>query len=221
MDDEPEDARVDELSSIEAIFPEIQKVNENDPFTFSLDLPVNPVKPVVVTFPAASTATAPVLVNGAGGGARDGPAAQGNPIGLAATRGVDSHELSYLPSVSLRISLPEGYPAQQPPKAVVSANPPWLTADVVTRLESDAKRLWEDMGRDMVAYTYIDHVQQAAENVFDMVNANGTLEVDPAHKLAILDYDIKSRRAAFEKDTFDCGVCLGAFTTPTIWCRAP
>jgi E3 ubiquitin-protein ligase RNF14 len=216
MDDEAEDVRIDELGSIEAIFPEIRKVDENDPFTFSLDLPVNPAKAVIVTFPAASTEPASDLVNRPGGGIRGGPASQSNAnVSLPAlgAGGVDSHEISYLPSVSLRISLPRGYPAQKPPTAKVSADPPWLPTDVVARLESDAPRLWEDMGRDLVAYTYIDHIQQAAEKVFDMVNANGALEVDSAHKLAILDYDIKSRTAAFEKETFECGVCLGTRST--------
>jgi E3 ubiquitin-protein ligase RNF14 len=65
------------------------------------------------------------------------------------------------------------------------------------------------MGRDMVGFTYIDHIQQAAENVFGLVGNKGGLEVDSQYKIAILDYDIKARRAAFEKETFACGVCLG------------
>ena len=77
------------------------------------------------------------------------------------------------------------------------------------RLEDDGPRLWEESGRDMVAYTYIDHLQRAAEDVFGTVTEGGTLAVDSEHKLAVLDYDIKAKRKAFENETFDCGICLG------------
>jgi E3 ubiquitin-protein ligase RNF14 len=101
------------------------------------------------------------------------------------------------------------YPAEQAPQVTISANPPWLPATTVKRLEDDAPRLWEEMGRDIVGFTYIDYLQQAADDVFGLVDDKGSLEVDPQHKIAILDYDIKARKAAFEKETFDCGVCLG------------
>jgi hypothetical protein len=65
------------------------------------------------------------------------------------------------------------------------------------------------MGRDIMVFSFIDHVQQCAEEVFGLVDAKGRLEVNPQHRIAILDYDIKAKRAAFNKETFDCGVCLG------------
>ncbi|EMR71685.1 putative ring finger protein [Eutypa lata UCREL1] len=72
----------------------------------------------------------------------------------------------------------------------------------------DAERLWEDIGRDQVVFAYIDDVQQSTDNVFGLVDGEGTLEVAPEHKIAILDYDIKAKRKAFEKETFICGICL-------------
>ncbi|KAF9881291.1 ring finger protein [Colletotrichum karsti] len=190
MDADSDDPRHDELSSLQAIFPEIEP-DDNTPFCFTIQLPVHPAKPVTVTFPAASNADVPVAAQLPGVDPR-----------------VDSHELSHLPSVAVRISLPKGYPSEKPPSVSISTSPPWLSKDATKRLEDDGPRLWEEMGRDMVAFTYIDHVQQASDEVFGMVDGSGALEIDPLHKIAILDYDIEAARVAFEKETFDCGVCL-------------
>lgn len=193
--DESDDQRDTELGSLSAIFPEIQ-LDARDPHRFSLEVPVHPSEPVVVYFPAP--ASAPV----------------DNPEAGALGGQIDSHRLSHLPAVRLDISLPKGYPEAAPPDITISTSPPWLPAEVSKRLGADATRLWEEMGRDSVVFTYIDHVQQEAENVFGLVGEKGNLEVDAQHKIAILDYDIKATRAAFEKETFECGVCLGTYFTP-------
>ncbi|KAF4824378.1 E3 ubiquitin-protein ligase itt1 [Colletotrichum siamense] len=190
MDADSDDPRDDELSSLHAIFPELEPDDQN-PYSFSIELPVHPAKPVTVTFPAASNADVPVAAQIPGVEPR-----------------VESHELFHLPSVVVRISLPQGYPSEKPPSVSISTSPPWLSKEATRKLEDDGPRLWEEMGRDMVAFTYIDHVQQAADNVFGMVDGNGALEIDPLHKIAVLDYDIEATRAAFAKETFDCGVCL-------------
>ncbi len=208
LGDSEEDPRYIELSSLEAIFPEIQRVSEHDPYAISLELPVNPTKAVVVFFPAVNDGTAP-------GGHIEAAAGQNgethaNGPGLhAAQVVVDSHELAYLPSIHLQITLGPSYPAEEPPRVAISTTPPWLPASTVARLEGDGVRLWEEMGRDLVAFTYIDHIQQSADDVFGLVGEKGSLEIDPQHKIAILDYDIEAKRKAFNNETFDCGVCLG------------
>ncbi|KAJ3947367.1 uncharacterized protein N0V96_003758 [Colletotrichum fioriniae] len=183
MDDDSDDPRQDELSSLQAIFPEIE-LDDHQPFCFTIELPVHPAKPVTVTFPAASNAD-------------DTAAAQVPGVEPR----VDSHELSHLPAVVIRMGLPKGYPSDKPPSISISTSPPWLSEDVTKKLEDDGPRLWEDMGRDMI-------IQQAADDVFGMVDGAGALEIDPLHKIAVLDYDIEATRAAFEKETFNCGVCL-------------
>ncbi|KAK4157648.1 RWD domain-containing protein [Chaetomidium leptoderma] len=200
MADDLDNPRDVELSSLSAIYPEIQQLRPDDPYTIALDVPVNPSKTVTVFFPAAADDALPPGANG-------GPNGAGIP-GSGQQGAVDSHELAHLPSVHLEITLGPQYPAEQPPSITISTNPPWLPVETVKQLEGDASRLWEEMGRDIVGFTYIDHVQQAADNVFGLVDDKGSLEVDPRHKIAILDYDITARRAAFEKETFDCGVCL-------------
>jgi E3 ubiquitin-protein ligase RNF14 len=192
--DHSDDQRFVEISSLEAIFPEIQKPDPKNPFAFRLEIPVNPTSAVTVAFPAASTIAPNV----------EASASQPMPSVL------DSHKLSHLPSLVLDVSLPDRYPTDQPPVASVSATLPWLPANIVKGLEADSARLWEELGRDLVVFTYIDHIQQAADDCFGMISSSGTLEVDLEHKLAILDYDIKAKRAAFEKGSFECGVCLGS-----------
>jgi E3 ubiquitin-protein ligase RNF14 len=202
MADDFDNPRDIELSSLYAIYPEIQQLRPDDAYTVTLDIPVTPSKPVTVFFPAAAPDDALPL------GANGGPAGVA-AAGATEPNHVDSHEVAHLPSIRLEITFGHRYPAEQPPQIAISTNPPWLPAETVEQLENDGPRLWEEMGRDMVGFTYIDHVQQAAENVFGLVDEKGTLEVDPRHKIAILDYDIKARKAAFEKETFNCGVCLG------------
>lgn len=200
MDEDSGDPRIIELGSLEAIYPEIQRPDVKDPFTFEIDLPVEPASPIIVMFPAASAPAHPGL----------------NPPDRAAENGqpeIDSLEVSYLPSLKLRIHLPDGYPGDRPPKIHISTTPQWLTAETTTRLEHDGPRLWDEIGRDMVAFTYIDHIQRAADDVFGTITPDGTLQVDPEHKLAVLDHDIKAKKAAFEKETFDCGVCLGTYSS--------
>ncbi|KAF4978114.1 hypothetical protein FZEAL_5446 [Fusarium zealandicum] len=193
--DESDDPRYMELGSLEAIYPEIRRPDAKDPFTFEIELPVEPAAPVTVTFPAASAPAHPGL---------------NHPV-QAIENGqpeVDSLEVSYLPSLRLRIRLPEGYPVDVPPEVDISTTPPWLSRETIKRLQDDVPRLWDEIGRDMVAFTYIDHIQRAAEDVFGTITPEGTLQVDSEHKLAVLDHDIKAKKAAFEKETFDCGVCL-------------
>ncbi|KAI1462316.1 RWD-domain-containing protein [Annulohypoxylon moriforme] len=189
---EGEDVRQEELSTISAIYPELQ-FDENDPNTVSLELIVSLAKPVTVLFPAATEVAPPV------------EQAQDQ---LPAAAALDSHDLSYLPSLQVRIELPDGYPQEKPPKVNLSTTPPWLSGKTLSKLEDDVSSLWEELGRDQVIFTYIDNLQQLTEDVFGLIDSKGCLEVAPEHKIAVLDYDIKAKRRAFEKETFNCGVCL-------------
>lgn len=191
-----EDQRDVELSTLSAIFPEIQTLDDNDPYTFVLEVPVNPSKAVTVFFPAAT---------------------EGQAVNLAApqktseepTRNLDSHELSHLPSVRLQFSLPPTYPAEKHPIVSVSTSPSWLPIETAKKLEAECARLWDESGRDLVVFCYVDHVQQSADEVFGLVNESGALEISPDHKIAVLDHDLEAKRAAFDRGTFECGVCLG------------
>lgn len=198
-----DDARATELETLEAIYPELRRLDDGG-FTFELELPVEPAAPVTVTFPAAASSDQLEAQKQAlHGSAADAPALE------------DSLQVSHLPPLALHITLPDGYPAQCAPLVKVSTTPQWLSAEMLVRLAGEAAQLWEEMGRDLVAYTYIDHIQRAAEDVFGAITPQGTLQVDPEHKLAVLDYDIKAKKAAFDKETFNCGICLGMGSLPS------
>lgn len=195
-----EDQRDVELSTLSAIFPEIQRLHEHDPYTFVLDVPVNPSAAVTVFFPAAveGQSVAPGASQKAAIGAGGPPP----------SNGVDSHELAHLPAVRLQFTLPPSYPNEKPPEVHVSTSPSWLPSTTAARLEEDCAALWEELGRDLVVFAYIDQIQQSADDVFGLVSDKGALEISPEHKIAVLDYDIEAKRVAFENGTFDCGVCL-------------
>ncbi|KAJ8105684.1 hypothetical protein ONZ43_g7326 [Nemania bipapillata] len=186
MDD---DARDIELSAITAIYPELQ-LDENDPHKLSIELPVSLSKPVTVLFPAVTRPVPPPA-----------PSQTPAPAPTAVVE-VDSQALSNLPALQVNITLPDGYPQDKPPTVSISTSPSWISHDRLRTLEADVARLWEEIGRDQVIFTYIDDLQQASDDVFGLVDSTGTLEVAPDHKLALLDYDINAKRKAFEKETF-------------------
>lgn len=200
-----EDERQVELDCIAAIFPEIV-LDPSEPFTATIDLPVNPRNPVKVYFPASTDGTIqtpfPTPPRSAASGHENGEPA----VGL--TNNVESHDLSYLPSLHLHIIWPEGYPASCPPKFELSTTPAWLSREHLEELQADGHRMWEEADHTEIVFGYIDSLQQAAENAFGYGKGK-VLEIPQDYKIALLDYDIKATQAAFEKETFECGVCLG------------
>ncbi|CAK7223859.1 hypothetical protein SCUCBS95973_005321 [Sporothrix curviconia] len=224
MDDDEidySDLRAVEISTLRAIYPELV-IDAEDRYTFTLEVPVNPANAVTVAFPATgiienaapmsagpSTASYAAAAVAAAVAASGAGVSSGNHHAQEKNRVVDTHELSFLPSLHLRVTLPESYPEGKPPSVVVAAVPPWLPSAVVARLEDDCARLWEEMGHDQVVFTYVDHIQQAADDrVFGLVNKNGYLAVGTEHKVSILNYDVAAKQTAFDKETFGCGICL-------------
>ncbi|KAI1330156.1 RWD-domain-containing protein, partial [Xylariaceae sp. FL0255] len=189
MDD---DARDVELETLVAIYPELQR-DEIDSYKFSLELPVSLEKPLTVRFPAATEAAPPDALP---------------EVFTSAPADVDSQTLLNLPALRVEVALPEGYPHEKPPLISISTTPPWLGNKILGKLESDAATLWDENGHDQIIFTYIDDLQRTAEDAFGLVDTEGALEIGLEHKLALLDYDMNARRKAFERETFECGICL-------------
>lgn len=197
-----DDPRVMELETLQAIYPELTRLASDDDdgddmvatghLAFELEIPVVPKTPAIVIFGQSE------LVDGQQMG--DGDEQQQHPV-----------EISHLPSLLVRISLPKGYPEQLPPQICITTTPSWLKQHVIQELEQDGLRLWDETGRDVITYSYIDHIQNIAEDVFGLANGAEMLEIDAHHKLAVLDYNIMAKKAAFDKETFECGICLGKF----------
>ena len=211
MEDEgPEDDRTIELSSIAAIFPELQ-VDPSDAYHATLDLSVTPIVPLKIAFAQPTVDSGPPQLPTPPTSVEQGKDEKNNVLVHTQNSGGDLvqreiHELAHLPPLQLDIRLGEDYPHDQPPNVHVTVIPPWLPLTTLRELEADAEKIWEEMGRDQTIYSYIDHLQQQAENGFNRDTATQPLNSDL--KLALLDFDLKTKRQVFENGTFDCGICL-------------
>jgi E3 ubiquitin-protein ligase RNF14 len=202
-----DDERATELSTIAAIYPEIVTDPKN-PYAASLSLAVFPSEPIKIRFQQSADSTAPQLPTPPTSIEQDDGPAINNPLNLQPETAVDEHDLAHLPPLTVHIILPERYPAQVPPTVRLSSTPPWVPQEILKRLQDDCEKLWEESGRGEVVYIYIDHLTQAAEHAFGVAaDANG-FQLSSDLKLALLDLDLKIKREIFEKETFDCGVCL-------------
>ncbi|RDL35482.1 RWD-containing protein [Venustampulla echinocandica] len=193
-----EDERKVELDCITAIFPEMV-LDPESPFSASIELPVNPQTPVDVAFTNASDAPPTP------------PQSDSSEVNVSVeltADNVDLQNVSYLPSLQLHITLPDGYPEEQPPTFKLSTTPSWLSRAYLDELESNAQALWEEAGHGAVVFGYIDSLQQAAENAFGYAGASKILEAPRDFKISMLDFDIQAKQAAFKRETFGCGICL-------------
>lgn len=214
MDDDQgaaDDERAIELSSIAAIYPELS-IDPNSPFTAALDIPVAPTEPLKILFNAQTDGRPPtVLQTPLNPTDQEDRSIRRRPNEATHGSGLQSeaHHLSHLPPLSLKINLPDGYPPQAAPIFQLSTYQSWLRLDKLQELVDDGTRLWEEMGRDQVVFTYIDHLQQAAENCFGLAEEpKKPVHMSNALKIALLDFDIQAKREKFENETFNCGVCL-------------
>ena len=207
--DEGDDERTVELESLAAIYPELLiDPLGSDPFAATISIEVEPVEPLSILFPAADGAP-PVF---------DLPRSTSEGISqsenganeVAAPKKEDATQLYHLPALNLTLSLPEGYPAERPPVFHLTSQYSWLPNGKLEELQEAGHALWEELGRDQVVFSYIEHLREAAERGFDMAQAdNQVLEISPALKVSLLDFDLKAKRAKFERETFECGICLG------------
>lgn len=194
------------MDCLAAIFPEMT-IDPQDPFSATLELPAKPNNPVKVIFPASAEGSTPTLPTPPRSEDSEGDAESE----VQPAQNLESHSLSYLPPLLLHITLPEGYPSECPPIFKLSTSPAWLSRAYLDELQENGTRMWEEGGHTEVVYGYIDSLQQAAENAFGYAEGEA-LVVPREFKIALLDYDIKATQAAFDKETFECGVCLGKIT---------
>jgi E3 ubiquitin-protein ligase RNF14 len=185
-----DDERLIELSSLSAIFAEDLAINPKDPFKACIDLDVCPLQPLHIWFSLF----------------------RNNPNGHDSTgkpRRADIVSFSRLPPLHLELTLPDGYPEIEPPQVTLSTNPLWLPMERVRTLEDYASELWEQMGCSQIIFAYIDYLQQQIENGFGLsTGVDDALDVDSSMKIALLDFSSRAEKAYFERQTFDCGVCL-------------
>ncbi|GAB7327394.1 hypothetical protein MBLNU13_g11259t1 [Cladosporium sp. NU13] len=194
--DDAYDEREEELSTIIAIYPELIAQGGN---LVSLDLPVTPSSPLLVRF-------APQQPSNNGADANS----NGTYAQTLATAYVEHDvRLSHLPSLKAKIELPEGYPSEHPPVASLATDHDWLPTAKLRALEDQVKVLWEEYGRCQILYTYIDHLQQAAESGFDLdQSVEGCLTLLTTLEKPLVDFDKSTKLSVFNEGTYDCGICL-------------
>ncbi|MCJ1406479.1 translation termination inhibitor protein itt1 [Ptychographa xylographoides] len=200
-----DDERAIELSTISAIFPELV-IDPSTPFSAYIELPVSPAKPLAVVFVSNNgVATAIGLPTPPGsddaGNRQEGPE-------LLPPKINEAHLISNLPPLLLKVALPEGYPSTQPPILHLKSHLSWLPNSKLQELEASGRSLWEEMGRDQVLFTYIDHLQQAAEDNFGLNEEGSGLILSHDMEAPLLDFDLKAKKAKFDGETFECGICL-------------
>jgi E3 ubiquitin-protein ligase RNF14 len=216
MEDDPgaaDDERTIELSSIAAIFPELI-LDPESPYDATLGIAVSPSPPLKIRLHQLAERGLPVLptpprsvetdedTNAVAGTKRK--AVQSNEDAAE-----DVHNLTHLPPLILHVHLPDGYPSTKPPEFELSTSPPWIPKTKLENMKADGMRLWQELGKDQVVFTYIDHLQQLAEIGFNLArDLHNDVGLSSDMKLALLDFDLKTKREVFEKETFNCGVCL-------------
>ncbi len=191
-----DDERKEELETLSAIYPELLE-DQQDPFSATLELQVSPARPLRVRFVPLATTTSNINISYSG----------------AVTCGVAhverDHELSHLPPIVLRLTLPEAYPADSAPIVQVTSDLDWLPAGILHDLEQEANVLWEEYGHGQVLFAYVDYLQQAAERGFDLdQSAEGCLVLPTTAETPLLDFDAATKTAVFNTGTYDCGICL-------------
>lgn len=209
-----EDERATELSVISAIYPELQ-IDSSDPFSASIDIRVEPLKPLPVIFlPVVNEVLQSGLVTPPNSDEQSDvqPAVHElrEALVIAESEGQEIHHLANLPALTLKIHLQHGYPMQKPPIFDLRSKSPWLPETKLQELAATGLSIWEDMGRDQVVFAYIDHLRDAAEHGFNLLQNNQTcIEMPQSLQIALLDFDLQAKRTKFEEETFECGVCLG------------
>ena len=194
-----DDERAIEISSVAAIYPELA-IDSLNPYSASIDIPVEPIEPLAIRFPTAVNQGIRLPTP---------PPSDGVSHTTTDVAGQDVQKLAHLPPLTLSISLPEGYPRQTPPCFRLTTEPGWLPEWRLQELKDSGRTIWEDMGRDQVVFAYIDHLREVADNGLGLGNKDGEhLEVSNDLKLALLDFDLKAKRAKFEAGTYECGICL-------------
>ncbi|KAJ4287619.1 hypothetical protein N0V90_012322 [Kalmusia sp. IMI 367209] len=116
----------------------------------------------------------------------------------------DVHRVAYLPPLHLEIELPSQYPAEAPPSVKLSTTPSWLPSEAIIALTKEAHSLWEEYGGGQVLFSYVSYLQEAAETAFGL----NELSLPVMVKAELLQFSKRMKQELFDKETFDCEVCL-------------
>ncbi|KAJ4330194.1 hypothetical protein N0V87_010217 [Didymella glomerata] len=126
------------------------------------------------------------------------------PLPVTFTPEETVERLGYLPSLHIELDLPNEYPNEAPPHVKITTTPQWLPESNAQTLADEAKSLWDEYGGGMVLFAYISSLQEQAETCFGVEE----LTLPTSMRTELLDYSKRMKRELFDKETFDCEVCL-------------
>ncbi|KAF1835239.1 RING finger protein-like protein [Decorospora gaudefroyi] len=130
--------------------------------------------------------------------------APSKPLPITFEPGQEVERLAYLPPLRLEIVLPSEYPADAPPTVKLSTSPSWLPDNIQRLLTDEARSLWEEYGGGMMLFTFISSLQEQAETAFGL----DELTLPSTMRAELVDYSRRMKKELFDKETFDCQVCL-------------
>ncbi|KAF2855330.1 RING finger protein-like protein [Plenodomus tracheiphilus IPT5] len=116
----------------------------------------------------------------------------------------DVQRLAYLPPLRLDVALPAEYPTNAPLAVVPTTSPSWLPEHILRRIKDEAQIIWEEYGRGATLYFYIESLREQTQAAFGLEE----LTLPGCMRTELVDYSRRMKKQLFDKETFDCGVCL-------------
>ncbi|KAL1921440.1 uncharacterized protein VTP21DRAFT_11156 [Calcarisporiella thermophila] len=113
--------------------------------------------------------------------------------------------VGYLPPVTVRFSLPHGYPSKKPPEIKLECV--WLSEDQLALLYKRLMKSWEGEHSE-VLFDMVDFIQN---RTFDFLGLGSSITIaDTGATLYDLlrTFNFISHQSVFENETFTCGICM-------------
>ncbi|KAL9084366.1 MAG: hypothetical protein Q9159_005274 [Coniocarpon cinnabarinum] len=200
---ETDDEAAEELSSIQAIFPELVQDSAN-PRHACLDLEVCPSTPIEITFKSTFDldSVKSITIHDQAQDTHD----EGNEPHDNGTEIAQPHKFTHLPALHVDIELPPGYPEGAPPVFRLSSQHDWIPSAVLNDLQAKASELWEEYGHAQVVFAYIDFLQTSIES--SSFRSSPPLTLSTTLENVLLTHQNQALDAKFAAQIYDCGVCL-------------
>lgn len=127
-----------------------------------------------------------------------------NPLLVTFEHSEEVHRIEYLPPLRLEVELPAQYPGGVSPTVTLSTSPVWLPPNTIDKMTREAHFLWEEYSGGQMLFAYVSYLQESTETTFGL----SEIKLPSSLKDELLEYDKRTKQERFDKETFDCEVCL-------------